>query len=198
MENSLGIESRIKAFAMNHSMFMEEILQIQEKLNLDFGVKGQENLIENDYYPQFDSELRMQAKQMSKYYELFFCLEKSIRDFVSQTIETIANNTDWWQESYVPDSIKKEVENRIAKELDSGVTQRSDDELDYTTFGELSQIITSNWVIFGSSFTTKKAVEKVMASLNTLRGPIAHCSLLSEDEVSRLKLTMRDWFRLME
>jgi hypothetical protein len=37
-----------------------------------------------------------------------------------------------------------------------------------------------------------------MANLNMLRGPIAHCSPLAEDEVLRLQLTVRDWFRLGE
>jgi len=37
-----------------------------------------------------------------------------------------------------------------------------------------------------------------MANLNTLRGPIAHCTLLAEDEVVRLRLSVRDWFRQME
>jgi hypothetical protein len=72
------------------------------------------------------------------------------------------------------------------------------EELDYSTFGELSVIIASNWDVFGGLFTSKKAVEKVMASLNSLRGPIAHCSALAEDEVVRLQLAVRDWFRLME
>src|SRR5579871_5160862 len=95
-------------------------------------------------------------------------------------------------------TIKTEVAARIQKELDAGVTRRSMDELDYTTFGELSGIITANWDVFGSLFTSRKAVEKVMASLNSLRGPIAHCSVLAEDEKVRLQLTVRDWFRLME
>jgi hypothetical protein len=30
------------------------------------------------------------------------------------------------------------------------------------------------------------------------KGPIAHCGILSEDEVVRLKLTVRDWYKLME
>ena len=72
------------------------------------------------------------------------------------------------------------------------------DELDYTTFGELSVVIIFNWDIFGGLFNSKKAVEKVMASLNALRNPIAHCSPLAEDEQLRLQLTVRDWFRLME
>jgi hypothetical protein len=94
--------------------------------------------------------------------------------------------------------VKSEVKSRTQKEIDSGVTRRSLDELDYTTFGELSVIITSNWDVFGGLFNSRKAVEKVMASLNTLRGPIAHCTALAQDEVVRLRLTVADWFRLME
>ena len=73
-----------------------------------------------------------------------------------------------------------------------------EESIDYTTFGELGEIIKSNWDLFGSIFNSKKAVEKVMANLNALRNPIAHCSLLAEDEVLRLRLSVRDWFRLME
>jgi hypothetical protein len=89
------------------------------------------------------------------------------------------------------------VERRGQTELSPSYS-RSSDELDYTTFGELSVIIASNWAIFGGLFSSRKAVEKVMASLNSLRGPIAHCSPLAEDEIMRLRLTVRDWFRLME
>ena len=72
------------------------------------------------------------------------------------------------------------------------------DPIDFTTFGELGEIIKKNWDVFDSLFTSVRAVEKVMSSLNTLQGPIAHCSLLAEDEVLRLRLAVRDWFRLME
>lgn len=67
--------------------------------------------------------------------------------------------------------------------------------LDYTNFGELGQIIVQNWEVFDQTFTSKRAVERVMASLNTLRGPIAHCSPLAEDEIVRLRLSVRDWYR---
>ena len=195
----MGVESLIKSFAMNNSMLLEDLLKIQKEFDIDIGIEKTENTkIEEEYYPQFDFVYRSQAKQMSKYYELFFCLENTIRKLIEETIEDIEKNVNWWSSNRVPDNIKKDVNDRITRERDSGVTKRSDEELDYTTFGELSQIITSNWDIFGSIFTSKKAVDKVMASLNTLRGPIAHCSMLSEDEILRLKLTVRDWFRLME
>ena len=104
----------------------------------------------------------------------------------------------WWDSGRINSDIITEVDKRIQKEIDSGVSLRSTVKLDYTTFGELSVIITSNWNLFGAIFNSRKAVEKVMSNLNTLRGPIAHCSLLSKDEVLRLRLTVRDWFRMMQ
>jgi hypothetical protein len=86
----------------------------------------------------------------------------------------------------------------MQREIDSGVTPRSEEPIDYTTFGQLSELIKVNWDVFGSIFSSVKAVGRVMANLNTLRGPIAHCSPLAEDEVVRLRLSVRDWFRLME
>lgn len=43
-----------------------------------------------------------------------------------------------------------------------------------------------------------QAVERILSNLNTLRAPIAHCKALAEDEVERLHLGLRDWFRQME
>jgi hypothetical protein len=90
-----------------------------------------------------------------------------------------------------------EVDKRIQKEVDNSVTRRSDNKIDYTTFGELAVIITGNWDIFATIFSSRRAVERVMSSLNLLRGPIAHCCPITEDEVDRLHLTVKDWFRTM-
>ena len=94
--------------------------------------------------------------------------------------------------------VKTDTETRRQRELDTGMTPRSEEPLDFTTFGELGEIIKHNWDVFGGMFSSARAVERVMANLNTLRGPIAHCSPLAEDEVVRLRLAVRDWFRLME
>jgi hypothetical protein len=47
-------------------------------------------------------------------------------------------------------------------------------------------------------YMPRQGRQKVMSTLNTLRGPIAHCSPLAQDEVVRLKPAVRAWFRLME
>lgn len=190
---------KIKAFGMTNQIITEEIQSIGVQFSHDFGhlpPKVSEN-VERVYYPQFTSAVRAEASSMSSHYETFYCLEKTIRSLVASSLE-VAEGEDWWESTRIPPNVKNEVISRVQKELDSGVTRRSPDELDYTTFGELSVIITSNWDVFGGLFDSRKAVEKVMANLNTLRGPIAHCTALAEDEVLRLQLTVRDWFRLME
>lgn len=90
------------------------------------------------------------------------------------------------------------MENNKKREQDNGVTLRSSHPIDYTTFGELGEILKVNWDIFGATFNSKRGVEKVLSSLNLLRGPIAHCAPLAEDEVLRLHLAVRDFYRLME
>jgi Swt1-like HEPN len=189
----------IKAFGMTNQMVIEDLSRITEIYGFELGHLTQSNkAVEGVYYTQFDSIIRVEAAKMAKHYEIFYSLEKSIRALVSEMIEEAEKTSSWWISSRVPKNIQDEVKARIQKELDAGVTRRSLDELDYTTFGELSVTFVSNWDIFGSLFNSRKAVEKVMASLNALRNPIAHCSPLAEDEELRLQLTVRDWFRLME
>jgi hypothetical protein len=198
MQNDEALE-KIKAFGMTNQMAVEDLTRVATQFGIDLGhTATSRSQVEEIYYPQFDAAVRKESSAMAKHYEVFYCLEKSIRSMVSQLIEASDKNEDWWSSPRVPQKIQDDVKDRVQRELDAGMTPRSSDELDYTTFGELSVIIGANWDIFGGLFSSKKAVEKVMASLNSLRGPIAHCSPLAEDEVLRLQLTVRDWFRMME
>ncbi|WP_119839466.1 Swt1 family HEPN domain-containing protein [Pseudooceanicola algae] len=148
-------------------------------------------------YAQFESDLRADAARMSEFYEVFYCLENSIRNLVKDALVD-AEGSDWWNSGRVHDErIKKPCESRRKKEIDNAVTPRSELLIDYTTFGELSQLITGNWDIFGAVFTSKSAVSNVTNQLNLLRGPIAHCNPTDELEQERLNLAVRSWFKLI-
>lgn len=192
-----SIESSIKLFHINNQLLENDLDAIENKYGVSFG-RGHLKTIDQDpdYYPQIDSKIRLEAHQMSEAYKIFYSLEKTIRNFIEDSFNAAGIN-DWWNEECVPEKVLKDTESRIQREFDSGVTPRSDDPIDYTTFGELSDIIVFSWEVFAGTLQSKKAVTKVLSGLNTLRGPIAHCSMLAEDEMIRLKLSVRDWFRLM-
>lgn len=192
-------ENVLKLFGMTNQMMIHRLDQIENEFDLDLGHKKESSPEEDEfYYPRFESAVRAKAREMAAHYETFYCLEVSIRTLISEILIDKAGAAWWDNEDIVPKVVQDGVKARIRKELDSGISRRSDDPIDYTNFGELGEIIKKNLDVFGSVFNSPKGVERVLASLNTLRGPIAHCSELAEDEVLRLKLSVRDWFRLME
>ena len=191
-------ENLIKVFGMTNQLITEDLVRIERQHNIELCHTMQVSTEEKQqYYSQFDLAIRAEAAEMSKHYELFYCLEKSIRQLITDTIEE-AEGVNWWESARISERLKEEVKTRIKREKDSGMTVRSSDPLDFTTFGELSGIICGNWDLFGGILKSPKAVEKIMSSLNSLRGPIAHCSPLAEDEIVRLQLSLRDWYRQME
>jgi hypothetical protein len=182
---------------MSGLLIEQEIRGIEEKFGLDLGhVASNSDNSPVDYYPQFEQSVRSEAGEMARHYELFYCLEKSIRKLISETLQE-SDGAGWWDSGRIPEAIVNDVNSNIQRETDQGVTRRSDAAIDYTTFGQLSNIITSNWAIFSTIFNSRRAVEKVMSNLNTLRGPIAHCCPLADDEVVRLRLAVKDWFRMI-
>ena len=190
-------EEAIKLFGLNNLAIESDIRKIEREYGIRLGHRrDEEERIDQTYYPQFVQRLRNEAARMSTNYAIFYCLENSIREIIAQRLEE-QHGPNWWDNA-VPDAVRKNAVGNRKRELASGVTPRSTDLIDFTNFGELGEIIKSNWNIFGDMFRDVKAVEKVLATLNTLRAPIAHCNALAEDEEVRLHLGLRDWFRQME
>lgn len=148
------------------------------------------------YVKQFELENRTNAARMARYYQVFYMLENDIRRLIAETLEA-AHGAHWWDVCASP-NVKDEVTKNRDREAKAGVTLRSDDELDYTTFGQLGDLIRDNWNDFAGMLRNQPSVTRVLSALNMLRGTIAHCGVLAEDEVDRLELAIRDWFRVLE
>lgn len=192
-------EDALKLFAITSQLVEHDLDRVERETGIDLQ-RGHRKAIEadQDYYPQIETAIRAEAALMAPQYEVIYSLESSMRRFVDDLLATAEAPNPWWDSGRVPAQIKKEAESRKKREIDTGMTPRSPEPLDFTTFGELGEIIKANWDVFGAIFSSVKAVESVMGRLNSLRGPIAHCSPLAEDEIVRLRLSVRDWFRLMQ
>ena len=189
-------QNHLRNFGMSGYLLTEELKNIEAQFGVELGHVQSDSVSESEYYPQFEQAVRREAAHMSGHYEVFYCLETSIRKLITATLRD-AEGANWWQSGRIQENIQQNVEVVIQREIDSGVSQRSENEIDYTTFGQLSVIITDNWDLFGAIFSSQKAVRRVMSSLNLLRGPIAHCCPMEDDEVDRLRLAVKDWFRMM-
>lgn len=193
-----NLTASLNNFGMTSQLIEHDLDEIEQKYGVSLGRGHLKTVVvDQDYYPQIEQEIRSEAASMAPHYEMFYSLEKTVRRLITDTLST-AEGVDWWNSTRISDTLRNTAEDRQQKEIDSGVTPRSDEPIDFCTFGELGELIRTNWDVFAATFSSVKAVERVMFSLNTLRGPIAHCSLLAEDEILRLRLTVRDWFRLME
>ena len=191
-------EEMLKIYGISNQLLEHDLDRVERELAVDLR-RGHSSGVEADptYYPQIERQFRMEAAAMAPHYEVFYSLERTIRAHVADQIDA-ADGDDWWDGGRVPEEVHKEVAKRRKRETEAAVTPRSDEPIDFTTFGELGEIIKKNWDLFGSTLSDIKAVQRVMSQLNTLRGPVAHCTPLAEDEVLRLQLSVRDWFRLME
>ena len=179
-----------------------QISSSMSRIERDFGVNlGHDDSVSKSRkasgYEQFEAALRAEAARMSEFYEVFYCLENSIRKMVADVLLEV-EGADWWNSSRVDEKrIREPTALRRKREIDSGITPRSERFIDYTTFGELSQLITDNWDLFEPIFQSKTAVSNVSNQLNLLRGPIAHCNPTDELEQERLNLAVRTWFTIM-
>jgi len=190
-------EDYLRSFGMSGLLICEELRQVEQRFGIELGHMPKSEVGSAvAFYPQFEQAVRLEASEMSEHYEVFYCLEQAVRKLIIETLDE-AEGADWWNSARVSPDIKADVAGLVKKERDNGVTPRSDRMIDYTTFGQLSVIITSNWELFEPILKSKRGVERVMANLNLLRGTIAHCCPMQEDEIDRLQLAVKDWFRMI-
>lgn len=189
-------DDALRLFGLNNLLIEAEVRRIEVRHDVNLGHRpALEQGAEAAFYPQFSQKLRDEAAAMALHYATFYCLENSIRELICARMEE-THGQNWW-DTAVPQLVRDNVQKNYKKEVASGVTLRSERLIDYSNFGELGEIIKANFETFGDTLRDVSAVQKILAALNTLRGPIAHCKVLAEDEVVRLRLSLADWFRQM-
>lgn len=180
-------EDRLRSFCFSCMAATGDLARLEEEYGIH--LVGKEESVQSSLVDYFEERIYVESTSMARHYMTFYCLERSARDIVVGKLQA-THGGGWW-ESTVPESVRNNAARNMQNEVDAGVTQRSDQKIDYTTFGELGEIVKANWADFGDIFKSVKAFSKIMANLNVLRGPIAHCSPLSDDE-----MTVRDWIRI--
>lgn len=194
-------ESDIELFVLKNAVITSSLNKLftQERIGSKRGpLEAQADSLVAEYMRQVDFDILANAERMSEFYKLFYALENDMRELIEAAM--IETRGDTWWASSVPQFVRDNAQKNYDREASEGLPPRSDRLIDYTTFGELGEIIKENWEVFSGMFSNanRNRVLRVVNRLNLVRGPIAHCNFLPEEEAIRLKLAVRDWYKLME
>lgn len=142
----------------------------------------------------FETDILEEAKKMADFYAIYYSLENSIRRLISGRLAE-KHGANWWN-GRVPEGVQRAVKDKQQDERDTVMSIPSEDPLSYTNFGELISIFDANWDDFSDTLRSRKAMQSILAQFNKIRNVVAHSCELNEDEITRFKLLVKDWFRI--
>ena len=157
------------------------------KLHLPTGIKIKDPLL-----PQ---SIVDDSSKMANVYLMIYLFENSVRNLIKSVLDTKYGN-NWW-DSKISTQVSKYVKDRMRKEKENRWHgKRGAHPIFYTDIGDLNSIISKNWEDF------KKVVEKEQSwikhkieEIEFSRNVIAHNNPLTSDDIQRLEVNFKDWFK---
>lgn len=184
---------KLKEFMFNGLLLDDSLVRLEEQgISVKSGYELEEvQRIDNT---DFSPRIIFNATKMSSVFKVFFCLENSVRELIQERLaERFGLN--WWDEK-VPNKIKDNVEKLKKKEETNRYhAQRVANNIGYTFFGQLCQIIIHNWEDFSDLFPDQHWVNSRFSDLEMSRNIIMHTGVLPEIEIERIESICRDWLR---
>lgn len=184
---------KLELLAFKNLMLETDLIELEEN-GIDIqhiDTISRKEIVDTDL---FEHDILASARKMARFYVYYYAFENSIRSLISGRLEE-RHGINWW-ELKAPDGVKANVKKHQNNELDTAMAIRSEDPLYYTNFGELIDIINANWEDFSDTIRSRKAMQSVISQFGKIRNVIAHSCELEEDDIFRLKLLIKDWFRI--
>jgi len=146
-------------------------------------------------FDQFSYAIRVEARRMARVYELLFCFENSVRELIEDRLKEAYGVEHWWTEG-VPEDVRRNAERLRDKEQRTPWHgPRGGTLLAFVDFPILARIITECFEHFEDLLGKPGWVENVFDEMNQSRRAIAHTGVLSQHDVERMELRVRDWLR---
>jgi len=183
---------KLKQFVFN-GILTEDGLSSLEKEGISIRQGSNIQPIARIEETDFSPRIIHSASKMASIYIVFFCLENAVRELISARLSE-RKGIDWWKS--VPEKTRKNVDNLIKEEEKYRYhAQRSTSNIGYTMFGNLGQIIITNWEDFSDLIPNQQWLTSRFEDLEKSRNIIMHTGLLPEIEIERIESITRDWLR---
>jgi hypothetical protein len=147
-----------------------------------------------DLFAPVSEAVRASSLYMQRCYRLLFVLENVVREFVQEVLEE-KDGVDWF-EKRANAQTKKKISDRKAAELrNQWHAGRNFHPVNYIDFGDLALLIQAHWNEFKDLLPTQSWAVSRLSDAERTRNVIAHTNILSDEEVVRLEVIVRDWVR---
>lgn len=128
-------------------------------------------------------------------YKLFFVFENYLRELV---VDVLSKDpaTNWW------DKVPKDVQDEVAKLEENEDAKRwmalgSRDKSSVMTYPQLLRVMDHAWKLGFEDLLRDKALIQEARLIGHLRNTLCHMTPISDEEMERLRQTIRDWFRMV-
>lgn len=193
MNSVNDFQKKVKLFALQNLLLEADLAKL-EKSGIEIGhlqtIKS-DGVVDIEL---FDLEILKSAKKMADFYVLYYSLENTLRKLIEERLKE-KYGPNWWEDK-IPQDVREMAATYIKKEKDTLLSSRTENPLVYIYFGDLIKIFEANWEDFSDTIRSKKVMGQILSQFNQLRDVIAHSCELSEDDITRFKLLIKDWLRL--
>ncbi len=134
------------------------------------------------------------AKAMSIVYTAIAAFESGVRELVVKTLRDKFHE-EWWDKGF-SQTVRERAMKRMADEQHAKWhSQRGQDPINYTTFGDLKYAMEKNWPEFQDLIGSLSWAAGIFDVIERSRNVIMHSGSLQPEDIDRLGINIRDWIK---
>jgi Swt1-like HEPN len=134
------------------------------------------------------------AKAMSIVYTAIAAFESGVRELVVKTLRD-KHHEEWWEKGFAQ-TVRERAMKRMAEEqYAKWHSQRGQDPINYTNFGDLKHTMQNNWSDFEDLIGSLAWASGIFDVVERSRNVIMHSGSLQPEDIDRLGINIRDWIK---
>lgn len=134
------------------------------------------------------------ARETAVVYTAIAAFENSVRSLVKKTLVEKFHE-EWWEKG-VSAGIRERAQKRLEDEQSARWhAQRGQEQINYTTFGDLKNIMQNNWDAFEDLIGSLSWASGIFDVIERSRNVIMHSGMLEREDIERLGMNIRDWVK---
>lgn len=185
--------SRLYEFVYR-GVLAEEALDSQGRQNRRLLNIGDEEIAKALSIDVLDDVHVANAKATAIVYTAIAAFENSVRTLVIKTLME-KYKEEWWEKG-ASNGIRERAQKRMEEEQSAKWhAQRGQDPINYTTFGDLKNIMQNNWDAFEDLIGSLPWASGIFDVIERSRNVIMHSGMLEKEDIERLGVNIRDWVK---